>query len=182
MISPSCSPRWRPRGGWARTVLLALTAWGVVLSVETLFRQPGFGRHLALPDRLERAGRHYLRSPAARDPGRPPEGLTLLAQADYREPGVATGDPIRLRLLTLASTGMGVSMPVKAIGPSLLGEGSQGSCVILDRKGQPLTRLSTEAEWQEWMARRRPGPGGLVAWLAGLRPYRANTCLWESQP
>lgn len=168
---------------WSRWALYVLTAWGVVLSLETLIRTPGAGPWPSFPEQLERSGRVYLRRPPATDHAEPPAGLTLLAAADYAPVGAAGGDPpIRLRLLTLASSGTGVSMPVEAIGGALLGSGGRGRCVVLDERGMPLAVLPTEAAWQSWMARQRPDRLGLIAWLAGLRPYRANICLWESLP
>lgn len=167
---------------WPRWCLYALTAWGVVLSLETWFRVPGAGPWPALPDQLERNGRLYRRGPAGDDPGEPPPALSLLAAADYRPTGPGGGAAIKLRLLTLPSTGTGVAMPVEAIGPALLGTGGRGRCVSLDAMGSPLAELPTDAAWQAWMKRQPPDGPALLAWLAGLRPYRANLCLWESRP
>jgi len=164
---------------WA---LFALAGWATLLSLETWFRSPGAGPWPALPDQLERQGRLYQRGPAADDPGDPPPALTLVAAANYQPAGAGGGRPIRLRLLTLASSGTGVEMPVEAIGPALIGPGSKGRCVVLDRNGTILSEQPTDAAWQAWKAPQRPSPQEIGTWLAGLRPYRANTCLWESLP
>jgi hypothetical protein len=173
---------WHAAERWPRWCLYALTGWGVLLSLETWLRLPGAGPWPAFPERLERSGRLYLRGPAAADQGEPPPGLTLLAAADYRPTAPGGGLPIRLRLLTLPSSGTGVAMPVEAIGPALVGVAARGQCVVLDPSGTLLAALPSNAAWQSWMARQRPDRLGRIAWLAGLRPYRANTCLWESLP
>ncbi|MCT0202166.1 hypothetical protein [Synechococcus sp. CS-603] len=162
--------------------LFALAGWATVLSLETLFRQPGAGPWPALPDQIERQGRVYRRAPAADDPGDPPPALTLVAAANYQPKGAGGGPPIRLRLLTLASSGTGVEMPVEAIGQDLIGPGSKGRCVVLDANGTIQSEQPTDAAWQAWKAPQRPSPQDIGAWLVGLRPYRANTCLWESLP
>jgi hypothetical protein len=103
-----------------------------------------------------------------------PEGVVLLAAADY--------GPIRLRRLGLPTSGTGVHLPLDAIGPAVLGPGGRGRCVVLGSDGLILHELATEASWLEWIREQGPHGGELVAWLAGLRPYRANICLWESLP
>ncbi|MBC1261450.1 hypothetical protein FQK07_09245 [Synechococcus sp. BSF8S] len=166
----------------ARWALFALAAWSVVLSLETWFRRPGAGSWPAFPDQLERNGRLYRRTPAAGDPGELPPALTLLAAADYQPTAGGGGPPIRLRLLTLASSGTGVAMPVQAIGPELVGPTARGQCVVLDAGGNRVAQLPTNAAWLAWMAQQPPSRPALLAWLAGLRPYRANLCLWEGRP
>lgn len=166
----------------ARWALFALAAWSLVLSLETWFRRPGAWPWPAFPDQLERNGRLYRRSPAGDDPGETPPALTLLAAADYQPTGTGGGPPIRLRLLTLASSGKSVTMPVEAIGPELVGPAARGQCVVLDAGGNRLAQLPTDGAWQDWMAQQTPPRPSLIAWLAGLRPYRANLCLWEGRP
>jgi hypothetical protein len=100
--------------------------------------------------------------------------VVLLAAADY--------GPIRLRRLGLATSGTGVHLPLAEIGPAVLGPGGRGRCVVLGADGAIERELPTEEEWQDWIRGRGPRGGDRVAWLAGLRPYRANVCLWESLP
>jgi hypothetical protein len=160
-----------PRG----LVLAVLAAWAAVLSLETWFRPPGWsGGAPPLPATLPRQGRIWPRMPASPLAGELPEGVVLLEGADY--------GPIRVRRLGLPSSGSGVHMPVAAIGPTVLGPGGRGRCVVLAADGTIERELPTAAAWERWMRGRAASGKGRVAWLAGLRPYRANVCLWESLP
>lgn len=177
----------RARPGWRLLLLWGLAAWAVVLSLESLFRRGGVLTGAALPERLERGGRVWLREPAAAPAAGPlPDGVVVLQQADYRAVGAfaeATGStPIRLRRLGLTTSGTGVHLPLEEIGPALLGPGGQGRCVVLDADGAPVQEFSSAEAWAAWMAPQRPSRLDTLAWLAGLRPYRANGCLWESLP
>jgi hypothetical protein len=157
----------RPRG----ILLLLLAGWGVALSVETWFRPPGWRGNLQLPLTLRRAGRVWPRRAAPPPVDALPESVTLLEQAAY--------GPFRLALVGLSSSGTGVHMPVEAIGPALLGPGGKGRCVVLADDGAIQREMSTAAAWREWMASQPPRLQERIAWLSGLRPYRANVCLWE---
>ncbi|MEX1322719.1 MAG: hypothetical protein AB1Z21_00830 [Synechococcaceae cyanobacterium] len=179
------SARLRP--GWRLPLLWGLAGWAALLSLESLFRPGGVPTGAELPQRLERGGRVWQRQPAAAAAAGPlPDGVVLLQQADYRALGAApealSGDTILLRRLGLTTSGTGVHLPVEEIGPALLGPGGQGRCVVLDADGAPVQELSSAEAWAAWMALQRPGRLETLAWLAGLRPYRANGCLWESLP
>ncbi len=174
--------------GWSRrhVVLLALAGWAAILSLETLFRSPGVPTGMALPQRLTRQGMLYVRRQAPSRSASLPAGLTLLEAADFH-PLPSHGwrqplSPIRLRLIGLASSGTGVHMPVEAIAPAILGPQGRGACVALHESGEVSRTMATAAQWNQWMASSRPGPDEMVLWLAGLRPYRANVCLWEGLP
>jgi hypothetical protein len=164
-------------------LLSGLTLWAAVLSVETLFRSPGVASHSRLPDRLERAGRVYLRRPPAPAVGPLPPDLVVLEAADYLPTPSPSAEqaPIRLRRLALSSSGTGVALPVETIGAALVGPGARGRCVVLDPAGVIRLELPTAAAWQAWIDTQRPGLWAGIAWLSGLRPYRANGCLWESR-
>ncbi|WP_143593500.1 hypothetical protein [Synechococcus sp. 1G10] len=139
-----------------------------------------------LPERLQRDGLDWQRQPStAAFKDSLPEGVVLLEQADYlpvSSGAVSATRPILLRRLGLTTSGTGVDLPVEAIGPAILGPGGKGRCVVLDAGGAIEKELPSGEAWAAWMAPQRPAPAEIVAWLAGLRPYRANGCLWESLP
>lgn len=155
-------------------LLVALAGWAAALSLESFFRPAGWTQGESLPAELARGGRTLRRAPASPLAGALPEGVTLLEAADY--------GPIRLLRLALPTSGTGVHLPVEAIGPAVLGPGGQGRCVVLDEQGAIVRELPTAAAWEQWIGSRNPRGLERVAWLAGLRPYRANGCLWESRP
>jgi hypothetical protein len=156
-------------------LLVLLAGWSALLSLETWFRPPGWsGGAPPLPASLAREGRTWPRAPASPLAGELPEEVALLAAADY--------GPIRLLRLGLPTSGTGVHLPLEEIGPAVLGQGGRGRCVVLGADGGIERELSSEKEWLEWIGGQGPRGRERVAWLAGLRPYRANVCLWESLP
>ncbi len=171
---------------WRLILLVALAGWAALLSLESWFRPGGFLTKAGLPERLERDGLIWQRRSSTTVPSGPlPEGVVLLEQADYLP--VSTGAqtltrPIHLRRLSLTTSGTGVDLPVEAIGPALLGAGGKGRCVVLDARGAIVTELPTGEAWAAWIAPQRPTRYEILSWLAGLRPFRANGCLWESLP
>lgn len=164
--------RWLVQLRLRRLTLMLLAGWGVVLSVESWFRPPGWSGHVQLPLTLRREGRVWTRRAAPPPADDLPGSVTLLQDAAY--------GPIRMALVGLASSGTGVFMPVEAIGPALLGAGGRGRCVVLAADGEVVAELRTADAWRAWMEAHPPGLRERIAWLTGLRPYRANVCLWES--
>jgi hypothetical protein len=168
-------------------VLFTLTGWAALLSLEVMIRSPGPVGAPPLPERLQRQGVVLQRGKAADLPTPLPTGVVLLEAADY---GVAAGGsgaassrpPVRLRRLALTSSGTGVHLPVQELAASLLGPGGRGRCVVLDASGAVVREMSTSEEWQAAAAGSTPDRSATLAWLAGLRPYRPNLCLWESLP
>jgi hypothetical protein len=174
-------PRRLPSCSWRLAALLLLAGWATLLSVETWFRSPGFSGERGLPRELEREGRVWRRQPSPLPPAAElPEGVAVLEAADYAHD---PRDPQRLHLrrLGLATSGTGVDLPVEKLAPALLGEGATGRCVVLDERGAVRESLPTAEAWAAWIAPQRPDRGELLRWLLGLRPFRANTCLWEGQ-
>jgi hypothetical protein len=152
-------------------LLVALAAWATLLSLESWWRLPAAGPERGLPERLVVEGRSFERLTGVQ-PSQPPrralpQGLVLLEAADYRS-GEAL---LQLRRLAHARTGNSGVMPVEAITTALVGSDGQGSCVGLDADGRV----------REALAQPR-GAGERLAWLAGLRPYRFNSCLWLGSP
>ncbi len=171
-------------GGPGRLVLIWILAlWAVALSLESLFRRGGFASEQGLPQRLERQGSLYLRSPVTTSDKPPPEGVVVLEAADYvkASPGVPSA-AIRLRRVSLLRSTQALSLPVERLGPALLGAGGKGRCVVIDRRGAILMELPTSEAWLSWRDSQRPGTAETLAWLGGLRPRRVNGCLWESLP
>lgn len=160
-----------------------LVTWAAGLSLESLFRVGGYATDHGLPPKLEREGSVYLRGPLNRPDQPPPEGVVVLEAADYFK----VGDPsparsVRLRRVSLLASTQSLKLPVDLIGPKLLGPTAEGRCVVLGSGGTILTELSTPYAWQAWRDSQRQGPAQTLAWLAGFRPRRANSCLWESLP
>lgn len=162
--------------------LLLLAAWASLLSVESWFRTPGFSIERGLPPRLERDGVVWRRLPGPPAPAAStlPKGVTLLEAADYAPDG-ADQPGLYLRRVGLATSGTGVHLPVQEQGLALLGEGASGSCVVLDERGNVRASQHTAEAWAAWAAPRRPDRGQQLRWLLGLRPFRANTCLWQGR-
>ncbi len=162
--------------------LVLLAAWATLLSVETWFRSPGFSTARGLPSQLVRRGEVWRRHP--QPPGAPagelPDGVAVLEAADYvpEKPGLPR---LHLRRLGLATSGTGVDLPVEDLAAALLGEGAQGRCVVLDGAGAVISEQPTAEAWAAWIAPQRPSRPELLRWLLGLRPFRANTCLWDGQ-
>lgn len=173
-----------PRGPESRRLLplLLLAAWASVLSLEVWFRPPGFSTERGLPARLEREGVVWRRLPGPPAPaaGKLPQGVAVLEAADYAPDG-ADQAGLHLRRVGLATSGTGVYLPVENLGPALLGDGASGSCVVLDARGAVSASQSTAEAWAAWAASRRPDLGQQLLWLLGLRPFRANTCLWQGR-
>jgi hypothetical protein len=174
---------------WRLPLLLALAAWASLLALESWIRPAGFPGAAALPQRLERDGRVYARlqgSAPITPPRRPlPEGVQLLDGADYRATGAAaaSGAPalglIQLRRVAHARTGDSGVLPVEAITVAFAGPDGSGRCVWLDESGAVIAAFATGWELREAL-RARPVPWSQrLAWLAGLRPFRDNSCLWE---
>jgi hypothetical protein len=170
---PSCS--------WRLAALLLLAGWATLLSLETWFRSPGFSSERGLPRQLEREGRMWRRQASSVAPvAELPAGVALLEAADYA-PDPPEGERVHLRRLGLATSGTGVDLPVEALAAALLGEGATGRCVVLDERGAVRESQATAAAWVAWIDPQRPDRGELLRWLLGLRPFRANTCLWEGR-
>jgi hypothetical protein len=174
--------------GWRDALVYALTAWAALLSLESLVRVPGaVVGGPRLPAQLVREGVTLQRGAARDHVSALPEGIVLLEAADYDVAAPAQAarprsGTVRLRLLALTSSGTGVHLPVELLGESLLGQGGRGRCVVLDASGAVVREMTTSAEWKVAAARSAPDGSGTLAWLAGLRPYRPNLCLWESLP
>ena len=156
----------------ARWALFALAAWSLVLSLETWFRRPGAWLLARVP-RSARAQRPPLPACVRRAmiPASRRQRSPCWRRPTTSPPATGGGPPIRLRLLTLASSGTGVTMPVEAIGPELVGPAARGQCVVLDAGGNRLAQLPTDAAWQAWMAQQAPAaarPDRLAGWPAPL--------------
>jgi hypothetical protein len=176
-------------------LLLALAAWASLLALESWIRPagiPGAGGGQALPQRLERSGRVYERLPASLPPTAPrrplPEGVQILGGADYRavDPAAPSGGPgsglILLRRVAHGRTGRSGLLPVEAITAALAGPAGRGRCVWLDAEGGVIAAAASQNALGEAL-RARPVPlVERLAWLAGLRPFRDNSCLWEGSP
>ncbi|MFQ6537983.1 MULTISPECIES: pyocin knob domain-containing protein [Aphanothece] len=173
-------PRARVRLG----LLWLLAGWAALLSLDALIRPAAVHPGAALPQQLRRDGVAYGRlDPAPPPPSLPlPPGVVLLEAADYRPLTAAAPQPlIRLRLLGHSRTGESGVFPLAAISQALNAPADgAGACVVLDASGMVTQRFSSEWEHTTWV-RSRPVPlHERLAWLAGLRPYRANSCLWQS--
>lgn len=172
---------WRPEARRLAPLLL-LAAWATLLTVESWFRSPGFSTEKGLPTQLERRGQLWRRDPQTPAPpvAELPDGVAVLEAADYipEKPDLPR---LHLRRLGLATSGTGVDLPVIDLAATLLGDGASGSCVVLDARGMVTADLPTAEAWAAWIAPQRPSRGELLRWLLGLRPFRANTCLWEGQ-
>lgn len=167
-------------GGWRLASLLLMAAWASVLSVEVWFRSPGFSTESGLPRQLEREGRLWRRQPAWPPVGKLPDGVVVLEAADYTLDG-PDRQRLHLRRLGLATSGTGVDLPVEDLAAGLLGKGASGRCVVLDGGGAVIAEMPTAEAWAAWIAPQRPSRNELFRWLLGLRPFRANTCLWEGK-
>lgn len=164
---------------WRNLALAGLLAWVLALSLETLFRPGGYSDEQGLPSQLTRDGLVLRRLPASAAAAPLPAGVVLLEAADY---GTAPGRPlVLLRRVSLVSSGTGVNLPLDAITASLAGKGSRGRCVRLGPDGSVLEAQASADAWFRHQSGRRPESGAIVAWLAGWRPYRSNTCLWEGR-
>jgi hypothetical protein len=167
MIAPP--PRLRPR----QLLLLALALWAGWLSLESLWRPPGAEPPPVLPAQLQLDGITYRRLSGTAAPSlRPlPEGLTVLAAADYA--AEASSRKLALRWITLgSSSGRGVRFPIDTLPSLVLGPGASGGCQLDGRL------LRSEAAVMRALSTRDPRGLDRLAWLAGLRPYRSNACLW----
>lgn len=176
----------------ARLALLVLLAgWSVLLSLESWGRRPGDPRGMELPDRLVRQGRVHERRGLPDPGGVPalraelPEGVVLLEVAHYRPQGAEADPAAEIRLLHLVHTRTGRSgvMPVEAIAEALADAG--GRCIVPAPDGGIERELRTSAAWRQWRASREARSSvwmHRLTWMAGLRPYGDNTCLWMSAP
>lgn len=155
--------------------LVALAGWASLLSIESWFRTPGMVRPERFPPQLEHQGRLYRRQPAA-SPAKPlPGDLVILEAADY----LAAGRPrLALRWLTLPSSGRSQIIPLEKLPAAVLGPGAQGFCQLAPRPGSGAPRLATAAQLSEALEATAPQGAQRWLWLAGLRPYRSNACLW----
>ena len=163
-----------------RPLLLWLLA---SLALATLLRawlRPGgsYGGLLQpppLPERLISATGSWRRDGPAPARSLPAEVVELEA-ARYRLEGggSAKGEPLVLRQLGLLSSGGSVHWPLSFSG----GE----RCLLVDGSGRLQGELGSQEAWQKWMAGQGARGWQAVAWLAGLRPYRPNGCLWASGP
>ncbi|MCP9927876.1 hypothetical protein [Cyanobium sp. CH-040] len=178
-------------------LLVALAGWASLLALESWWRLPAAGPEQGLPERLVLDGRPYRRFSGVQAPLPPkralPIGLVLLEAADYR-PAPASGDGaadgtadgaaavLQLRRVVHARTGNSGVMPVRAITRALAGSDGQGRCVRLDADGRVQNTPAESAASAAPTAPESPGGVERLIWLAGLRPYRVNTCLWLGSP
>lgn len=176
-----------------RLALLAvLTGWAALLSVESWFRPAGLSLQDGLPDRLEWLGRSYRRvggpPPTSSLRKRLPRSFLVLDAGDYRlipaSDDGASGAPKDLRLELLVSTRSGWSgaIPVDQIPLSSADPATLGRCIILDSEFRVKQELRSSEEWQRFHGY---GPADRIrplTWLAGLGPYRVNSCLWLEAP
>jgi hypothetical protein len=44
-----------------------------------------------------------------------------------------------------------------------------------------IRKAQTAADWQALIAEDKPSAAGVALWILGLRPFRQNLCLWESE-
>lgn len=164
-------------------LLFLLFAWASILSVETWFRRGGFSNQWGLPKQLVRQGVPYLRQLSVGIDRPLPDGMVVLEAADYVPARSARpGGVIRLRRVSLTRSSQAVTLPVERIGTELLGPGGRGRCVLLDQNGTVLAEIPTREAMDIWWKAHPPGLKDRMFWLAGIRPYRANSCLWESIP
>lgn len=155
--------------------LALLAGWAAVLSVESWFRAPGMERPAPFPEQLLHEGRLYERRPAAPEVKPLPSGLLILEAADYLAPGRPR---LALRWLTLASSARAINFPLEKVAPAVLGPGATGFCQLALRPGTDAPRLRTERQLVEALKATSPRGRERWLWLAGLRPYRSNACLW----
>jgi hypothetical protein len=159
-----------------RTVALAMMAcWATLLSLESWFRSPGVDQPHPFPAELLHQGERYTRTGAAPDAERLPGDLVALASADYQ----AQGRPrLALRWLTLPSSGRGITFPLEQVGAAVLGPGATGFCQRTTRPGSGAPRLHTDAQLRTVLKATAPKGWDRLVWVAGLRPYQNNACLW----
>lgn len=172
------APPARPAapGDRARTAALALLAgWAAVLSIESWFRSPGVDQPPPLPDQLLHQGRLHRRTAPRPDRQRLPEQLVTLAAADYVSPGRPR---LAVRWLTLPSSGRGVVFPLEQVAPAVLGPGARGSCQIAAAPGTAAPQLRTSRQLRAALEATAPRGGQWWLWVAGLRPFQRNACLW----
>lgn len=155
--------------------LLLLALWATGLSFESWFRRPGLQRPLPFPPQLVRGPLIYERRSPVPDHKPLPDGLEVLEAADYQAPGAPR---LALRWLTLTASGSGVNFPLEKVAPAVLGPGGRGVCQLADRPGTTAPLLQSSAELNRALAATAPRGAQWWLWLAGLRPYRANACLW----
>ncbi len=156
-------------------VLLLLGLWATGLSLESWFRRPGLQRPLPFPPQLFWGRVIYERRLPAANLQPLPDGLEVLEAADYQAPGTPR---LALRWLTLTSSGSGVNFPLEKVAPAVLGPGGRGVCQLADRPGTTAPLLHDSAELNRDLAATAPRGVQWWLWLAGLRPYRSNACLW----
>jgi hypothetical protein len=165
-----------PRSDRLRTgALLLLALWATGLSLESWFRRPGLQRPQPFPPQLLRGRVIYERRPPAANHQPLPDGLEVLEAADYQAPSAPR---LALRWLTLTSSGSGVNFPLEKVAPAVLGPGGRGVCQLADRPGTTAPLLHSPAELNRALAATAPRGAQWWLWLAGLRPYRSNACLW----
>jgi hypothetical protein len=162
------------RAGWRTIVLASLAGWATLISIESLWRPPGSPVRSGLPPSLLLEGRRLPRRDAARPSAKLPEGISLLEAAHY--------GPVRLLHLAHGRTGRSGGMPVEAINEALTGSAGGGACLLLTAEGSISREMATQNEWAAVLHPRPPSPLQRLAWLAGLRPYRVNACLWRERP
>lgn len=182
----------RGRGPGSLPLLLLLTTWAAVLSVEVWFRLPGTVAAPPLPpQRLDLGGQTYRRG--APLPIREPSidlasGASAVRRWDvpYDAAAAAIGVPQRFRLIHIQGSGTGRSdrLQVPKIRSWLGDQGRRwgtSGCLVRDPDGRPRL-ITTTASWDRWQDRRPPRPmaGRWLGWLAGLRPIEQVDCLWLS--
>jgi hypothetical protein len=182
-------------------VLAALTSWATLLAVESWFRSPIGPHEGELPEQLLWNDRVYRSQPAPSlvppEQGELPGGVALVAATDYHleslwalrpsVKSVSDNPAIRLRLVVSTRSGYSGAIPVERITTALAGPGERGLCVELDESGAVTAELPTSSALADWQRRQSAPIFHRLAWLAGLRPYQTNRCLWlgyrwRSQP
>lgn len=95
--------------------------------------------------------------------------MVVVEAADFAKVHTSPAAPV-IRPLPVCqlSSRQVVTLPVERKGPVLLGPRGKACCVVLDGAGEIAAELQSLIERQ--------------AWLSGLSPRRANSCLWESLP
>jgi hypothetical protein len=102
-----------------------------------------------------------------------PSGVVELGAAHY--------GARQLRLLGHSRAGSSGVMPVEAINAVFTGSPHGGSCLVVDALGEVRAELRNDNQWLDWR-RNTPLTGAeTLKWLAGLRPRKANVCLWTAR-
>ncbi|MCP9849809.1 hypothetical protein [Cyanobium sp. Morenito 9A2] len=157
-------------------VLVLFTGWAALLSVESWFRPPGVERPVPFPTTVLRPEGTYHRVPQVADHQPLPPQVVVLQAADYRGPD---GQRLALRWITHTSSSRGgINFDFPSIATAVLGPGTRGHCQRISAAGPEATLLGSETELRAALAASAPQGFERLLWLAGLRPYQANACLW----